>query len=83
MKSSKETSELPPDWWFISARHPLDSKFFTSEHALSNPPPLPHLLTHDYTATDGVAMVIINTNHQRIVVTMATVGAAEVMRGGI
>lgn len=27
-------------------------------------------------------MVIINTNHQRIVVTMATVGAAEVMRGG-
>lgn len=27
-------------------------------------------------------MVIINTNHQRIVVTMATVGAAEVMWGG-
>lgn len=37
------------------------------------------LLTHGYTGTDGVTMVIINTNHQRIVVTMAAAGAAEVV----
>lgn len=40
--------------------------------------PPPHFSTHEYTAT-GVAMVIINTNHQRIVITMATVGAAKVV----